>query len=135
MAAPVQIQAIGLKEIRRDFKQVGDKASGTALRKANKGAAELVAKGAQASAAGSRMGHVAAGSIKPRATQSSASVVAGQNVPWFAGHNFGSRRYGQFPPPRKPDYHLWSTVEREGNTIVEEYAKALDEVLRTAGLL
>lgn len=135
MAAPVQVQAVGLKELRRDIKRLGDKSLGTDLRKANKGAAELVAKGAQASAAGSRMGHVAAGSIKPRATQSSASVVAGQNVPWFAGHNFGSNRYRQFPPPRKPDYHLWSTVEREGENIVEEYAKALDEVLRKAGFL
>jgi hypothetical protein len=45
------------------------------------------------------------------------------------GANFGSRRYTQFPPVRKPDHFLYATIRRMGNTILDRYGDALSKTL------
>lgn len=135
MASPVEIQAVGIKELRRGLKTLGDgaKPAGKELRAAYKGASELVANTGRSKASGMGAGHVAAGSIKARATQTSATVIAGAGVPWFAGWNFGSFRYKQFPPKTKPDYFLYSTVQDKGHEIVEQFSDAIDRLIQSAG--
>lgn len=131
MAAPAQVQVTGLKEVRKAFKQMGD---ATGFRDAIKPVfakiSDRIASEASASAAGSRMGHVAAGSIRGKATTTNASISAYKGVAWGPGHEFGSIRYRQFPPKQVGGYHIYPTIAKErdwiGDTMVEEAANAFD---------
>lgn len=133
MAAPAQIQVEGLKETRKAFKQMGD---ATGFRDAIKPVfgkiSDRIASESSASAAGSRMGHVAAGSIRGKATTTNASVSAYKGVPWGPGHEFGSIRFKQFPPKQTGGYHIYPTIAKNrdwiGETMVEEADKAFSRL-------
>lgn len=135
MAGAVKIEAEGAKELRKALKTLGDEAkpAGKMLRGAYKKASDHVAQTSQNKATGSRMGSRARASIKPRATQTSGSVVAGGGIPYFHGFEFGSNRYRQFPPPNKGGYHLYPTIAEEGPQIVEIFAEGLDDLIRSVG--
>lgn len=135
MATPAQIQLEGFKEVRKAvrgyetdtrWQDVFKPAFGTI--------ASAAESGMRASAGASRMGHVATNSIKGRATQTAATVKAGQGVPWFAGHNFGSIRYRQFPPKATPDYHLYAWVERNREQVQADLMAAISAGMTADGL-
>lgn len=134
MAAPAQIQVEGLKEVRKGFKQMGDAAGfRDAIKPVYAKISDRIASEASASAAGSRMGHVAAGSIRGKATTTYAGISAYRGVPWGPGHEFGSIRYRQFPPKQVGGYHIYPTIEKErdwiGDVMVDEAAQALKRAM------
>ena len=77
-----------------------------------------------------------AASIRPRATQTSASIaMGGPRAPYVLGQNFGSNqgpRKRQFPTRRKPDYFLYTTIEEQRSEIERRHGEAVDRVMRKA---
>ncbi len=129
-----QIRVTGLKELRRELKQV-DADFPKQLRKANKAVADLVAEGTRS--AFSRMGGSApkvAPTVKALAQQVRAQVKVGGGSGVGAevamGNLFGSRRYSQFPPPGQ--YALYPTIAEKADEIVETYADAVDDLMKRA---
>lgn len=129
----LRIDVHGLKDLQRELRAV-DRDWPKELRKANKSAADLVAEGTRQSFAS--RGGVApkvAASVKSLAQQRNASVrIGGDRFPYAMGSNFGSVRYKQFPPPVKPDYSLYRTIEDKRSEVVESYGQAIDDLTSRA---
>jgi hypothetical protein len=136
MAGALSVQ-VGddIKTLRKSFKTLGTEAkpAGKMLRGVYKKVSDHVADKSQASARGSRMGHIAVASIKSRATQTSGSIQAGRGVPWFGGNEYGSFRFRQFPPVNKGGYHIYPTIAAEGDQIVDMLASGFDDLIRSVG--
>lgn len=138
MAVQPEIRVEGLKELQKALKQL-EGAAPRELREANKAAAELVAararergqetrtnlKGNQ-----TRLGSRGVASIRAKATQTGAAVVmGGPGIPYAFGHEWGARRYRQFPPSSKQGYILYPSVQELKPEIIEVYQKLLDELI------
>lgn len=125
MAASIQIE--GMKELRRGLRKYAeDNGYRDVLRDAYGSTATLVEAEVKASASASRMGHAAVASIKAKGTTTNATLKAGAGIPYFAGHNFGSVRYRQFPAKTKPDYHLYRQIAANRQQITEIFLAKLE---------
>lgn len=134
-----RVNVVGLKELRRDLKALDSEGGYKAeLKDAGRKAAEVVATEARRSALGAanpRMGSVAAMSIRALAGQTRATVAGGKaSVPWYAGHEFGSARYRQFPRPRQGGYHLFPALGRKRDEVIEVYSNEIGALLKRHGL-
>ncbi len=130
------IKVTGLKELRRELKQV-DADFPKQLRKANKAVADLVAEGTRS--AFSRMGGSApkvAPTVKALAQQVRAQVKVGGGSGVGAevamGNLWGSKRFRQFPPSVPGGYGLYPTLAEKADEIVETYADAVDDLMKRA---
>jgi hypothetical protein len=133
------IEVHGLRELNRALKQV-EGGTPNALRDTNKKVAQTVTTKARSNAAslGGVAAHVAP-SLSAVAGATSAGVAGGgARYPMFGGAEFGSIRYKQFAPWRGngPDagYFLYPAIRDEAPHIEEQYAEALNELTRKAGL-
>lgn len=127
----MSVRVEGLKELRRDLRKLAeDETWKPALREAGRRAAGVAVDEAKSIASGTRAGHEAIETIRALAGQTKAQIAGGTaRVVWFAGWNFGSSRYKQFPPKAKPDYFLFESVERKREEIVRVYADAIDQLV------
>ena len=77
-----------------------------------------------------------AGSIRARATQTSASIWIGSDAaPYVLGQNFGSGqgpRKKQFPARTEPDYFVYANIAENFKRIKNEHLKGVDEVFKEA---
>lgn len=131
--ADSRIRVDGLKELQTALRQA-DKDFPKELRLANKEAAEVVAAATRSSFA-TRPGVApkVAASVKALAQQRNASVKIGGNAyPYAMGSNFGSIRFKQFPPVKRPDYSLYSSIADKRDETVEVYGEAVDRLMRKA---
>jgi hypothetical protein len=135
MARQAQIELEGFRELRAAVRKYEtDTRWQTVFKPAFSGVATAMETAARASASSSRMGSQARNSIKGKGTQTAATLKAGQGVPWFMGHNFGSLRYRQFPVKTTPDYHLYRTIEKERENIQRQFLEAIDAGFVADGL-
>lgn len=122
MAVEPRIEVVGLKEVQKAIRDLGDKGAKKALRLANKAAADIVAADARERAPVITGAFRA--SIKPRAGQAFASVVGGgPKVPYFAAVEYGGR-VGRNKATLIP-------IRRGGRTIYPALAARRDDVQRT----
>lgn len=138
---PFRIDVEGLRQFRNALRLAED-ASPATLRAANKRVAEdvvLPEVERRATASNSpqrRWGHVALGTIRALATQTSASLAIGNNTTatYALGKNFGSNRFRQFAPygGGDPDYALYSGIGATRAETIEEYGDAIDQLAREA---
>lgn len=77
-----------------------------------------------------RLGSRGVASIRPEVRQDRVAVVmGGARVPYAAGHEWGSKRYRQFPPSSKEGYILYPTVKEETRKFAEEYSKLMQQLI------
>lgn len=133
MARPGKVEIEGLDELRRDCRAAGGNAS-KRLQQANKRASDVVAQHTRESFIGAHGAGPHSASIRARASQARAEVVAGsERAPAFLGLNFGSGQgphTRQFPQRREPDYFLYSTVSQDNETIMSEWESAVRDWIR-----
>ncbi len=68
-------------------------------------------------------------SIRPEVRGTRLAVVmGGARVPYAHGHEWGARRYRQFPPSNKQGYILYPTVHEESRAFAEQYASLLQSL-------
>jgi hypothetical protein len=60
----------------------------------------------------------------------SSGLSGGAKLGDLIGANFGSIRYKQFPPKRRPDYYIYAAIQRDGHYIIETWTKAVDDIAR-----
>lgn len=140
-ASAFRIDVEGLKDLRRALKAAED-ATPAALRAANKSVAEVVVlpevrrRAEGDNSPPGRWGHVALGTIRALATQTSASIAIGNNTTatYALGKNFGSIRYRQFLPwgNGDPDYALYGGIGATRARTIETYGDMIDTLLRDA---
>lgn len=124
MAATIQID--GMKELRRSLRKYAeDNGYRDVLRESYGATASLVQDAARASASTSRMGARAVASIVGKGTTTNATLKAGAGIPYYAGNEFGSRRYHQFPIAKKGGYHLYPTIAEKRDEITEIFLERL----------
>ncbi len=133
--ADLRVDVHGLKELRRELRALESDGTWKAeLRSAGQKAADVVASEARRSALSAsspRMGSVAAGTIRALAGQTRATVAGGRaSVPWYAGHEFGSSRFKQFPGKRTGGYHLYPAIEKKRDEVIEVYGREIDNLTR-----
>jgi hypothetical protein len=131
---PSQIKVVGLRELRRGLKEAEGR-SPKELTATNKAVAEMLVAPAKGRMAGHspRAGSQAIGTIRALASATRAQLAGGSNaVPWYAGHEWGSIKYHQFPTKNPDGYALYPTIEAERGRIVEKYAEMLDKLTREA---
>lgn len=76
-----------------------------------------------------RLGSRGVASIRPEVRQDRVAVVmGGARVPYAGGHEWGSKRYRQFPPSTKDGYILYPTVKEEARKFAEEYGQLLQDL-------
>lgn len=129
----------GLRELSKALKEL-DPALQKELRATNKEVATFVANDARAAALS--LGSVAAKtapSIKASAGTQSASVsFGGPAFPFAGGAEFGSHQFKQFKPwtgnGSDAGYFVYPSIRQDADRIETEYTKALDAVIRKAGL-
>lgn len=129
-----QIKVVGLRELRRGLKEAEDR-SPKELTATNKAVAEMLVAPAQGRLAqhSPRAGSQASGTIRALASATKAQLAGGSAaVPWYAGHEWGSIKYRQFPAKNPDGYALYPTVKAESGRIVERYAQMLDELTKGA---
>lgn len=147
------IKVIGLKEIRKSFREAAD-ANPKMLRDASKAAADLATRESivRAQSLGGVQAKIAP-SITARAGQVNAGVsLGGANYPYAGGANFGAIHglprtdsggrqllgWNQFPEKGgsgfagAPDMIIYWTIEHQRDAIVKAYQTALDLVMTTA---
>lgn len=131
MAKTAQVQVVGMKEARKGLKAFSsDNSWRPVLRGAYGEVSSLVEGKARTKATASRMGTVARGSIKGKATTTSASIGAYAGVPWGPGFEFGSGgRFPQFPAKKVGGYHLYPAIDEARDEIVETFGNAVDAAL------
>lgn len=128
-----RVEVHGVREFQRELRAAGREWP-KELRVASRDAAEVVATGARRSFE-SRPGVApkVADSVKVLAQQRSAAVrIGGRRWPYAMGSEFGSKRYRQFPPPRRGGYSLYATIAATRDEVVEQYAEAVDRLMRRA---
>ena len=128
MAAPkpgAQIKVVGAVELRRALKRMGNDLKD--FTKINREAAETVAGDARGRAP-RLTGHLA-GSVKPRASRTKASVQAGgRTVPYAGPIHFGW-------PARNIEAQpfLYTALDRRRDEVVRRYERRVDELVRRVG--
>lgn len=128
MAATIQIE--GMKELRKGLRKYAeDNGYRDVLRDAYGSTATLVQSAARASASGSRMGSAAVASINAKGTTTNATLKAGAGIPYYAGNEFGSRRFHQFPITKAGGYHLYPTIAAKRQEITDLFLARLEEGL------
>lgn len=60
-----------------------------------------------------------------------AGVSGGARLGDLMGANFGSGRYPQFPPVRRPDYYVYTLIEHRSADITRAWVDAVNEALMT----
>lgn len=125
MAATIQVD--GMKELRRALRKYAeDNGYRDVLRDAYGSTATLVQEAARASASGSRMGSAAVASIQAKGTTTNATLKAGAGIPYYAGNEFGSHRFHQFPVVKAGGYHLYPTIAAKRAEITEIFLERLN---------
>jgi HK97 gp10 family phage protein len=120
----------GLKETRREIKEIGDKELGKALARVNKSAAEMVVEAALPNVP-SRIGTLRA-SVKALGSQAAGRARAGAKaVPYAAAVHWGT---GPRPGLRGPHNikrspFLWDAADRLRPQVEEAYLEELDRLL------
>lgn len=140
------IHVDGLKELQRELKSL-DAEWPKELRKANKEAAEMVAARTRRSfARGTGVDPKVVPSIRALAQARSAAVkIGGQRFPFALGAEFGGGKFGkgnptpaggyttQFRPHRgRAGYHLYPTLRRSTDEVVDLYGDLIDDLTRRA---
>lgn len=130
MAATIQVE--GMKELRRALRKYAeDNGYRDVLRDAYGATATLVQDAARASASGSRMGSAAVASISAKGSTTNATLKAGAGIPYYAGNEFGSRRFHQFPITKAGGYHLYPTIAAKRQEITEIFMERLEAGLES----
>ncbi|MDP8961491.1 MAG: hypothetical protein M3N32_07760 [Actinomycetota bacterium] len=137
----------GLRQFRSELRKLEgfDK---KAMGEVNRRVAELVADAAKAKAGSvSPQARKAAESLTAGRAQSRASVrIGGARYPFALGAEFGSHRYGQFPPwkgnqwsfsglsfsEHDTGYWLHPAIRENMDRIVDKYGDELDELVKAA---
>lgn len=138
MTSPV-VRVDGLKELRKALREI-DRAAPRELRKANKEAVERViiprarkrAEETRTNLAGrpTRLGSRGVATIRPQVDQTRAAVVmGGPRAPYAVGHEWGAKRYRQFPPANRQGYILYPTVQEHREEIVRVYDELIGDVI------
>ena len=136
MAPRVVVKVEGAKELRKAFKQAGDKDLLNALKTANKSAAELVVEKALPSVP-VKTGRLKA-SVRSTATQRQGAVRAGKaGVPYAAAVHWGRKVGNVGSPPgnrkaRNPIQarpFLWNAAQRSRALVVDQYGTQIQQVL------
>lgn len=131
------VRVEGLADFQRELRALDSKLP-RQLGQANKAAAEMVAVKARARAMS--LGGVAAKaapSIKAAAEQRRSKInLGGARAPYALGAEFGGRgrpTTQQFQPHRgQSGYFLWPTVRDTREEFIEVYAKAIDQLMKSA---
>jgi 4-alpha-glucanotransferase len=142
---PSGIQVEGLRKLKRELKAVEDGLQKELARANKRVTAGIIVPAAVSNASARtnpRWGHLAINTLRALATQEKAQVAVGSNkVTWAAGHNFGSKHeritngrhsVNQFPPSkgyRRGDYALYEAIEEKAGESLEEWTRALDDLL------
>lgn len=130
MTAPYAIEVEGAKELRKIFRDLGDKDLGRQLRDANRAVADMVVEAAVPEVP-VRSGRLR-DSVKGRATQTTAYGKAGSaRVPYAAAIHWGT---GPRPGTRGPHNitgrpFLWDAADRVVDRAVKEYEDAVQSIL------
>lgn len=128
----------GLDELRRDLRRASKEAP-KLIQRANKTVAEGVAHEARSKYIARYRSGPGASSIRPLGSQARAQVALGRpRLPYVVGQNFGSLqgpRKKQFPPVRRPDYFLYSTVDERREQTRREYFDVLDAMAELMGFV
>lgn len=135
-----EVKVDGLRELNNALRAVGKDAQ-SELRDAGKKIAETVADDARSNAYS--LGGVAAKvapSIRASAGVRSAGVgFGGAAFPFAGGAEFGSLRYKQFKPWRgntsDAGYFVYPSIRSNSERITEDYAEAVDDLMRRHDLL
>lgn len=136
MAPRVAVKVEGAKELRKAFKQAGDKDLLNALKAANKSAAQLVVEKALP-AVPVRSGRLKA-SVRATATQRQGVARAGRSsVPYGAAIHWGRKRGNVGSPPGnriaanpiRGRPFLWNAAQRGRQLVVEQYGTQIQHVL------
>lgn len=137
-----RIQITGLKELRRELKASEPKFPREIGALNKRLVNQLFVPAAKSKAAGRsnpRAGHDVINSIRGLGSQTRATIAGGSNrVRWFAGHEFGSVRFRQFPvrSPRKgrgnAGYFLYPAVYDNMPKALTAYGQMLDTLLRSS---
>lgn len=131
-----KIKVTGIRELARELRRI-DAAFTKELRAASLDVAREVAEGTKTrlSALGGS-GPMAASTVKALATQRRAQVKGGGGNTRagrvFAGNNFGSVRYEQFPPRREPDHGIYASLRDMRDGLTDRYADAVDRIVSRA---
>lgn len=137
-----RIQITGLKELRRELK-AADARFPKQIGALNKRLVnQLFAPAARQKAAGRsgpRVGHDVINSIRGLGSQARAQIAGGSNrVRWFAGHEFGSVRFRQFPARSarrgagNAGYFLYPAVYENMPRALTAYGQMLEDLLHTS---
>lgn len=137
-----RIQITGLKELRRELKSADAKFPREIGALNKRLVNQLFVPAARSKAAGRsnpRAGHDVINSIRGLGSQTRATIAGGsKRVAWFAGHEFGSRRFRQFAArsPRKgrgnAGYFLYPSVYENMPKALTAYGQMLDTLLRSS---
>lgn len=138
MSLPV-IRVEGIKGLRRALREV-DRTAPRELRKINKRVVEDIiipparerGSKTRTNLAGrpTRLGSRGVATIRPRVDQTRAAVqMGGPRAPHAFGHEWGAKRYRQFPPASKEGYILYPTIQERQDEILEAYAEAFEELI------
>jgi hypothetical protein len=116
----------------------------TQLKGVNKEVAQLVVERAQGTASGvGRQAAKAAASLRASNTVGAAQVMGGSaRLPWFAGAEFGAKRYAQFKPWRGnavadpfgggAGWFLYPTIRSNREPILDKFNEAMRHALAPA---
>jgi len=77
-----------------------------------------------------RFGSRGVATIRPDVRPTTIAVVmGGPRAPYAAGHEWGAKRYRQFPPSSRDGYILYPTVKEEAERFAREYEQLLDTLI------
>lgn len=76
-----------------------------------------------------RLGSRGVATIRPEVRARDIAVVMGSaHVPYAGGHEWGSKRYRQFPPASRSGYILYPTVKEVAVEFARAYVQLVDEM-------
>lgn len=139
-----KIEIKGLKQLRRELKKLEDQGLINKVKDLNVKVADLVVKTAQSKASGvGRQQAAAAKDLSARRRANSAAIALGgrgRTKEWAIGAEFGSHRYGQFPPfrgnqwsdPPTVGYFLHPAIRDKSDEIVEMFGDGIEDITRAA---
>ena len=139
----MKIEVEGLKDLQKELRRV-DKSWAKELQQANKKVAEdevvpyarARAQESRTSYAGNttRLGSRGVNSIRAGASGRAALVRAGgAKVPYFHGHEWGTKgTYPQFPGKQKDGHIIFPVLKERREQIIEAYGTSVDELMKRA---
>lgn len=126
-----RVEVEGLDELRKTLRRVGDAELPKELRKANKRAAEIVAKAAAAKVP-VKTGRTRA-SVRALGSQRDAKVRAGgAKVPWYGFLDFGGKRpRDRVGRPRiKQGRYIYPALAEKRDEVADVYEREVRDLLR-----